>query len=376
MNFFNRAKKMALVSFIAIASFFNPSKAESVDCFNCCNFSFCDWDFTVGADYLYWKPCTSNLDYAVVLDNDPFPAEPNFNTPIHYDIKSVCPDYESGYRVYVNGSSFCGSSIGFSASYTQVKADSSHSVSANARTVLPTVLHPYQEQFLTQTPDDVISYRSASADWESNYRNWCFGVTYHSDWNYCNRVGYFFGIAGMNFHEDFDTYFAVADENVLTGLTAFRKSTLDYCGWGLKFGSHYEYLICKGLNFFTHLNGSVLVGDGSNETTYGFVLENGNADLAPNYVFKKDDCCRVVPGYHLGLGVNYDACICNLNFNFRIGYEFVGWYNIPFYRTFVEGIEDLDVVDNPRILNLAISSSADVQDLSYHGMFVGLAFQF
>lgn len=374
MSFFYRAKKMALVSFIAISSFFNLSKVESVDCFDCCDFSFCNWDFTIGADYLYWKPCTSNLDYAVVLDRDPFQG--GLDSAVHYDIKNVCPDYESGYRVYVNGSSSCGSSIGFAASYTQIKANQSDTVIANARTVLPTALHPYQENLLVNSSEGNFSYPSASADWNSNYREWSFGGTYHSGWNYCNRIGYFLGVTGMNFDEYFDTKFFVAEDSALNGVVAFSKTELNYCGWGVKFGSQYEYLICRGLNFFTHLNGSVLVGDGKNKTTYGFYSGNEETHIiAPDYVFDKEDCCRVVPGYHLDLGINYDACICNFNFNFRIGYEFVGWYNIPYYRTFVEGIENVDET-NKRILNLAISSSADVQDLSYHGMFVGLAFQF
>lgn len=372
MNFFKRTKKMALASFIAIASFFNPSKAESVDCFDCCNFSFCDWDFTIGADYLYWKPCTSNLDYAVVLDRDPFPAEQNLNNPVHYDIKSICPDYESGYRVFVNGSSFCGNSMGFAASYTQVKSDKSHSVNAKARTLLPTTLHPYQEDLLIASSSGVFSYPSAHADWESNYREWSFGGTYQSDWKCNGRVGYFFGITGMHFDEDFDTAFLIAEDSTLNGQVAFSSSSLDYRGWGLKLGSQYEYAICNGLNFFTNLNGSVLVGDGHNKTEYGFI-QGQNTVIAPNYVFEKEDCCRVVPGYHLGLGVNYDSCICNLKLNFRIGYEFVGWYNLPVYRTFVEGVED---AADPHILNLAISSSAEAQDLSYHGMFVGLAVRF
>ena len=378
MSFFNRTMQLAFVSFVAIASFFNPSKAESSDCFNCCNFSICDWDFTVGADYLYWKPCTSTLDYAVTMDRDPFSNPPPSNSdPIYFNIKSVCPDYESGYRVYFSGSSFCGSSVGLAGSYTQLKADKNSEASADKRTLLPTVLHPYQEQYLiNEYPDAVVAYPGSKADWESNYHEWSFGGTYHTDWSCNSRMGYFFGITGMNYDEDFDVYFSVQIDGTIEDVILSSKSSLNYNGCGIKFGSQYEYNLCRGLNVFADANGSILIGDGDNETIFGFRTIEGSNTVAPDYVFEKKDCCRVVPGYHIGLGVNYDTCLCNLNLNLRIGYEFVGWYNLPFYRTYVEGIEDLDVVENPELFNMAISSSAETQDLSYHGMFVGVAVKF
>jgi len=376
MNLLNKIWKKSLATLIGAASLLTFSQAESTDCFDCCSFSVCDWDFTVGVDYLYWKACTSDLDYAVKINQNPFPID-GTTGDVEFDIKGICPDYESGYRVYFQGGSFCGNSMGIAGSYTQLNSKKKGSVTDSSASLLPTILHPYQEQYLSVTyPGVNLAYDSAEADWNSNYHEWTVGVTYTSNWKCNHRTGIYFGVAGMQFDEDFDALYEFRSTVEFDNISTYSNSHSDFSGWGVKLGTQYEYNICRCLDLFAQVNGTILVGDGENKRVFGFNTDDSENPLPTDYVFHKEDCCRVVPGYHLGLGANYETCICNVNLLFRVGYEFVGWFNLPYYRTYVEGLEEFDSFTDPRFLNMALSSSSATKDLSYHGLFAGVAISF
>lgn len=361
-------KKQIAIGLAALCATSMPSAVTADDC--CwdydCN-SVCDWEWYVGADYLYWKPCQNNLDYAAVSTTSDF----------DYTLKHVCPEWESGYRIYLGA--YQPNGLGIKGVYTHLKASADSEVSVTNLNIQPTHMYPLFNDIVNLDGEFIFAYDAASAYWDSDYKDWFIGATYQWEMDNCNSLSAYIGVAGLNYEEHFNSLFRIYNisEEEQEGSSLFADYSLDFKGAGLRLGTFYHSTICDCFGAYFNVNGSILVGDACSEAYFGAILENGEVD-DPEFRFDDDGCCAFVPGYQLGLGLTYDTCICNVDVIFKIGYEFVAWHNLPSYRFFVEGLSPLfdeDAEENV-LLGIGTSNVTSSRTVAYHGLTAGVALKF
>lgn len=360
--FYHRLTKMA-AGISALIFFITFSVIEGGNYFSSCKTSFCDWDISVGADYLYWKPCTNDLKYVGING-----GEEDSGQTIIYDVRGICPDREGGCRVKVEAFQSCGSSFGFAGSFTHL--DSSKSDNVIDDSIVPVFAHPLYNQLLNNISEITLDFQEAAGNWDAEYNQWDFGVVFRMNWERCHFFKPFLGIGGLHFDEHFDAQFVVDEDTELGDVSAFTVASLELTGVGMKIGLDYRYAFCNGFQFFTFANGTVLVSD--TESSVKFGTREGDGSVAvefPNINFIEKEGCAFIPGYHLGLGLSYTGCLCGCEFFLNIGYEFTSWHHIPDPRLFVEGLDG--VGENQNLSNFGISRAAQSRAISYHGASFG-----
>jgi hypothetical protein len=325
---------LTLASGAANANSCNPCPAWG----DSCDWDFCNMNFEIGADYLWWKPCVDELDYAAEVTLDDITTE--------VDYKGICPDWEPGYRAYVKITDFL-CDLDFCASYTYLRSTDSADVDFDGGATLDEgitspLIHP-----------DLLSslFDEAEADWSLTYQAGDALLSYEICSSPCQTFAPFFGVTGIYLHQKLEVDF---DGSAGTGSVEWDS---DYWGVGLKAGSAYVYRFNDCLSLFAFASGSILAGEADTKNEQEFETD---------ITVEDDDCCLVVPGYHVGLGLIYDTCWCNTAFTFRLGYEFLEWYNLPNHRVF----SGTDVADASH------STSASTRTLGFHGLFAGVAVKF
>ncbi len=368
LSFFNQIRRWTL-GVSAFSFLFIISQADAGNYFSSCCPTFCDWDISVEADYLYWKPCTNDLKYV----SETVGEEDSGQTAL-LEIRGVCPDWESGYRVKFEAFQTCGSAFGFVASFTHIDADKGDRVVGDDN-LLPTFTHPLYNQILQSDTEESLEFKEALANWESEYNQWDVGIAYHFQWQGCHLLTPFLGIGGVHFDEHFNTLYLVTDDVELDDIATFSVSDLEITGVGLKIGMDYRYSICKGLEVFTFANGTVLVSDTENSVKFGTVESDGSIAVEfPNLKFVEKDCCTFIPGFHLGVGIGYTGCLCGYELWTNVSYEFTSWHHIPDPRLFVQGGDGFGELQN--LSNIAVSGIYQSRAISYHGLSVGVGVTF
>jgi len=355
---------------LALACFsFSSAPVQSDTCCDpCTSFSFCDAEFTVGVDYLYWKPCVDDLEYA---------GKSNIiGVGLDTEFKNVCPDWESGYRINLGMKSSHCSSWGLKASVAIVDTDSKASTQAESGPIFATLVHPLLiDLFEVMVPNEFSSLFSfAEAHWSLDYKEWDALFTYEISWSNCQHLTPFLGLAGIHVDQGFKaTYLDDDPVEEIDGL--FSKWHSDYWGVGLRMGTTYTYQFSNCLSFFAKTHGSILVGEANSNIKYG-TIENLENELTI-FKSKDEDCSQIVPGYHIGVGISYDSCLCNVDYSFQLGYEFTVWHNIPNHRVFVEGLGFTEVLSEEDIFgNFSLATSTNTQTLGYHGIVAGIQLSF
>lgn len=358
---FNKWVKAAVVALaIAVPSLSQAASAyDSCDpCYNPCDpcASFCDMDFTVGVDFLYWKPCVDDLEYATLLTPSNLPA-PTTTVDQTRCYQSVCLDWEPGFRVYVGLPGLC-YDFDLNISYTWMRASTGASVASGVGSEIEGLnLYPGLAPIVT-TP---VAFDSASARYQLNYNEWDVLFSYRIACNPCHAFVPKFGVAGVVLDQEFRGQYDTATD----GVFADFKATSDYWGVGLRVGSDYEYKLSRCLTFFAAAQGTILAGQKDNKdlstVTDAGITSAGDVVSAE---FKDDkNSCHLVPGYHLWIGMRYDDRMCDMDYFARIGYEFLNWWNVPNQRVFMGA-------------GAGRSTSASVRTLGFHGLFLGAGVSF
>jgi len=317
-----------------------PNVANAQSCNPCCDpcdWNLCDQTFLIGADFLYWKPCIDDLDYAAVVEND------NGFTDVDY--KGICPDWQPGFRGYFGlPEFFCDWGLYFS--YTRLECCDTHKTTFDdpdgSNGITSPLIHP---DLLTTN-----LYDEAKGHWDLTYQEWDVLFSYDISCNCCHSFSPFFGVAGVYIEQHLRAEFP-NDWEV--------DWHSDYWGVGLRAGSEYAYRFNDCFSFFARASGTLLAGkaDSRNRQEFGTDIE-----------IKDDDCCHFVPGYHIGAGFVYEGCTCGTEWGIRIGYEFLNWHNVPNHRVF-SGTDG----DNAE---LSHSSSASTRNLGFHGLLAGVSLSF
>jgi hypothetical protein len=302
-----------------------------------CNYcSECDCCFDTTIDFILWKPCLDNIDYAMTTE----PADGDLSA--RYKHHAVDPKWQPGVRVALNKPNVC-CGWGIGGSYTYLRDSSDDRVEG---TVYPILLHP-------GIVEDAI-YTSARCKYEYHYN--AFDVLFSHSFVHqkCNMFTPFIGVQGLALEQTARTRYQL-DETSSTS----SKWCSDFIGAGLKVGAEYIFKSSDCLAFFAKTAGAIVAG---NTDAHIDIIDSTNTTTTR---FEESDNCRFLNGYHFQAGLLYDWDVCGCETYLRLGYEFVKWHNIS----------------NPRVYTndgdgLARGTSPDSTTLGYHGLFAGVEMKF
>lgn len=340
-------------SFLALAPSFvnaagyggNCGSCNTCDTCNTCNDCYdpCDCGgFEFYADFIWWKPCVDDLDYAAVKESS---SRDNFKH------RCICPEWEPGFRVgFAMPDFYC--DWGLSASWTYIESDDSGSVKKDDL-VYGSLLHANVQ------PGHM--FDQASASWDTTYHEWDLLFSTDLSCKECHHFMPFFGLAGIFLDQKFSADYYDKDNAGKYVKTATAAWDSDIWGIGLRAGTEYQYRFSDCLSFFSKAWGSILYseGDGELDSKDRSGVPEGSGQIKA----KDDDCCQLMPGWHIGAGFIYDSSWCDCDFQFRLGYEFLQWCNVPNHRVY-----DRDSVTH--------STSPSTRTFGFHGLMAGLGMSF
>ena len=324
----------------------NPCYADP--CCDPCN-PCADWcsGFEIGADFIYWKPCIDDLDYAIQFDT-PITVITGTSTGSY---KFVDPSWEPGVRAYVSIEDiWCGWDL--VGSYTWINVHKRSGVSGAASgTLFSTLFNP------VVVTADAAGFSDLASRYRLNYQT--FDVLLASECCLCDHLFKpFFGITGVFLDQKIDA----SGTEITTGFADTLDWHSDYWGIGLRVGSEYKYTFCDGFGFFACASGAIVAGE--SDTTRA---EVSNAAVTPEGLsFDRDRQCQFLNGYHFAGGFLYEDCWCNWDFALRFGYEFVKWTNVTNLRRFTSAAT----------AQVGTSASSNTTTLGFHGIFAGLSVSF
>lgn len=359
---------------------------------NACNDS-CMSGFELSVDFLYWKTCIDDLTYASsvsVLEPTATPDVGVASRDVEYH--NICPNWKPGFRINLAKNDICGG-LTLEGSYTWLKSKGSSSVSRGACGSLLVVddgsyvesplIHP----LYAGLPGSAVNHYARGC-WEGTYQNWDALLSFELCGNKCHSFNPFFGVAGLIFDQSFDVVLAPTCGSGNIG--ALRMSwDNNFFGVGLKAGSLYTYEICEQLSLFAKGSISIVTGNSDNKYNRNRQDAYGQAGstvpplpgvLGSRLNFYDDDCCQFIPGWHLQLGINYKSEFCGCESNIHLGWEYQLWDNIANPRRFTgnpSGIETgspVTALSASDIVSYAGQSS--LTTLGFHGLFVGIDFDF
>lgn len=292
----NKFKKLYTSLLLTVAAGLIPSGLTAYDgcCFN---------NIKIGADFLWWQPCTSDLDYAIVDRDSPFDL---VNDDIH--TKYIDPEWDPGFRVWIGmDDMFCG----FNGAAVYTYFDTSKKNSAHR---LDSV------RLTTSIPEDNLTGNTAHAKWDLEYQTVDLFLSYPLQITCDCNFGFeaFSGLTWLNIDEKRHDYL-----NTYDGRQTFNRK-LDIWGVGPVMGvkSSYKWNCLKifGLASTTLLVGEAKSKDHSRNSLFENEWDNH---------YKNHDECVCFPGFHFLSGVAYDLCLCDMQIGLHLGWEYVHWINAP-----------------------------------------------
>jgi hypothetical protein len=342
-------KQRALGLFVSCLIGFCGS-VQAIDCCNPCNNSWMDkcGGFTVGADFLLWKACVNDLDYGLVFDGDPsatFPPSIN-GAPVPGSYQYVGPGWEPGVRVRIGKDNiWCGADV--VASYTWYQAKTGHvSPVGDGQFGYDSLFHGGF--------NDLTDLDSLEGKYGIRYQSFDVLVGYNWYINPCSVIHPFFGVEGLKLRQDINTKSTSNQQPDAFQSVAWNS---DYRAIGLKAGTDYHYTICDGLSLFSLVSISLLAGKNDQVNRQNLTLDDESPE---SYIEYTSNDCFCMPGLHLQVGVEYAKCFCGTEFSFRLGYEFLDWWNTARPRRFFDPGDDI-----------AIATPVAGSNITLHGLFVG-----
>jgi hypothetical protein len=314
---------------------------------DCCMEPHCEGDYMLGIDFLWWKPCISDLDFAGTINS----SVVNEITNTDFKYKGICPDWTPGIRLTFDYPDlFCWCNIGLSASYTYLDMDEKHVVNGDENVYL--LFHPGIDT-IGPSSDPV------HGKWYCKYQTWDALFYYNCCCSPCVYITPYIGVAGIMLTQDLKSSAVFADNSFAQSFNTKWKSTL--WGVGLKSGLAVNYNYSRCLGFYSFASGTIL--SGKSHTKHKSELRG---EFDNTLRVRDDDCCTCIPGVHIGVGAKANFCICGYAFSMRLGYEFLEWYNLPKHRIFTGDNIESEIG----------SSSSSRRTLGFHGPFLGAIFYF
>ena len=284
-------------------------------------------------DWLYWNVRRCDIDYAV-----PFSETANLlgQLPIFDSIgsvKTVCTDYESGYRLGLLKS--CGD-IDFRIHYTHYQADDTNKATGD---LAGTYLNKLNSAILLN--ERVVQF--AKADYDLEYDVVDVEVGYDLDFGRCTQACLFGGFKYANICQDLDIIYSDEEDGLVENARVDKfKTNVDMDAYGVYLGTAACYSILDCINLFGNFSYGALVGEFDQRFKHS---ETEDFDTNP---FRLDtnlnnDCWKLVSNLNLTLGLEYKlaTCFC-ADWVFAVGYEFHQWFCTLDFMKVIADLENLE----------------------------------
>ncbi len=326
--------------------------ATAYDGYSNCYDDCCDcYDFEIYADWLYWSVRRADLDFAVNYDASTTPEEAIGN------VYEICPDYDSGFRV--GGRVGC-DDLYLEGIYTYYDTNSSRRAEgtlAGTRDVPPNA---------GLLPGAVLAARST---YDVNYQTGDLLVGYELGCD-CFEASIFGGFKYAHIDQCLGTRYA---DTVLFD-TLVDKVIQDVMvnAYGIDFGLGASYTLCGCFELFGRASVDILAADV--ERKYRLESATTGADFVTS-VNLDDSCWRMASALNVQLGLGYDFtldCLCCLQVNLAVGYEFHQWLGLPDFLDYQASIDD----DGAAITVTNVTFDRHLQSLGFDGLFVRVGIGF
>lgn len=341
-----------------------PCVPEFQTCYEVCDPCSDDYDCCgglpgrvgVSLDFLWWKACINNLDYAISYNGN-IAAIPN---SLEGEYQYVGHGWSPGLRagVYVEDV-FC--NLDFSFFYTWMH--DTHSASAiGSPPVPPTTPPSVQPTLFLEFPNIVIApATSTNLFWvgiaaKHNYRYQTFEGLFSGEYqlNCCSNLNPFFGAIALKLDQ-------VMESSTIPALTPEQIAALGpylpvyqvrwdstYEAAGLKIGSDFLYKLCPDINFTASAAAMVVAGfdhwdyEGRAYPTSLIVSGVPSPPFFTTEFNAKTHERHMVcsPGVHLKAGFSSTTKLLGPETSIYIGYEFVNWWNTPMGKPIQNGFLD------------------------------------
>ena len=326
-----------------------------------------------GVDFIYWKPCIDDLDFTAQY----LPTTEGINSTLELKYKSICPSWNPGVRITAEIPAFC-KGLQLAGSYTYVNVKEVRRVASRFQNTLsPLNIHPAIINFVGNTLFD-----DAKGSLNIRYQDANILLEYPYIFSGTQKVTPYVGVELMSLIEQqysrYRTSVIILDERLETILESKWRS--DYFGIGLTGGTEIQIELCEKLAFVANASASILTGDAETKCKQMLHVPSGFSTIDA-FMYKDDDCCHIIPGYHIQCGLNYSSFDLGCAYSFRFGYEFVEWQNVSNIRRFTDIVQSPVTDPEPIDIDLsgggaANSTQTNITDLGFHGLFVGLDLTF
>ena len=332
----------------------NPCSNPCQDpCNDCCGFG----GFELGADFLWWKTCVDDLDVGYSLVDDVNSLHSNRS----YHYKTICPDWEPGVRVFLAKPDLWCNWV-LEGSYTYIKPTQSKSFTS-----------PADGSIYSSLSDDLTAIRVGSdlekihANWKATYQTFDVLLGYPLEFCQCQHFTPYFGIAGLFLDQSLNSRGNYASDSLIAADYFRTHWKSDLWAVGLKLGTAYEYALCDGFKLIANGSATIVAGEAKNHNTSSY-FDNTGTPFEYTNSYHDDESCHCIPGWHLQAGALYETCWCDWELFFRVGYEFVQWYNVPNARRFfyANGENEFE----------ARSTSPSTSEFGFNGLFLGAGVKF
>ncbi len=286
------------------------------DCAPCCGFG----TFKAGADWLYWKTHTDVVS--------PTSIQTTY-TDGDASSKSIQQkfDYKSGYRVNV-GYELPGDLWEVNASYTYVPTRASSgdvfiAPATHQATQLINTSNTYNNGISTATfYHGKTSMNLSGVDVDISRTILC-----GESLNFSLRPH--IGFRGVWIDQKYHENVILSTSNTNSTNYGVSATKIDFQGYGVEGGLWSEWKFCNGLSIVGHVGGSILY---SRFKQTGFTRETDVATDGTTTTPYNLDSTLVTydgtPTVDYFVGLQYENCFCNTNWNVHIGWEQHIWFNL------------------------------------------------
>ncbi len=334
----NNLRKTTLLGFITLLTVvFSSASADNFSRWDCCS-KGChlspaqpccdDCGFFAGGDFLWWKACSSDHDFAVDTDINPSGGPQVDGKEYHVDF-----DWDSGFRATL------GYRLGYDgwdvrAVYTYFHNSGDRSISNKdglelGSTIATPSIRTGRDHFEKATAK--INLDFDLLDFVAS-RPFCISKTM--------IMRPYFGPRALILSQKEKYHY----DDVSTG----NELDIDWRGRteaaGLLAGVEWNMHLCDGFSLYANSAGSVL----ATWNNHGTIHQVSKGFDDSDFKIKGSVDCAGIPAYHIAAGFNWETQICDWCFDLNLGYEFNHWFNLPEPRRFHDAESDASASSGSR----------------------------
>lgn len=317
----------------------------------CCETSYCDGKFKLGAEWLYWKGEQDNMALAQTNAGNSDKTSPDYlNSSVH----RINPNYKyrNGFKI-MGGYEFPCNGWEIDVIYTNLPIHAKSSLVAasnplnavtNGSTGPFTVIEPNDYYLVLNTPTKAIrgitgneaSYETFQEKWTLNFNQLDVDIGRTMCFNDCISIRPHAGFRTAWYTDKQNANFTgVASNPLVVGspTSTFEENAKlrnKFTGYGVEAGIWANWQIGCGLSFVGHFGGSVLYSKFTiNQDVATVVITNESESTSTtNFSNTLHDVNHVAtPTMEYFFGLEYADAICEMTFAIRGGWEQIVYYN-------------------------------------------------